>query len=163
MLEACRAPGVFVGNGGQKFLRLRRAEQFFFNRLRRAWARDFPGSEFRRGFFGSDKQSAERASSSSSSNGSGGGRTAAPASLSAAPVSCPPAARRPGAVWGGYGVRPRSILTDSFSAAASMASTAIKAAGGVKPLPCWCVCACCVCRPDLPAAAPSAPLGTQNV
>ena len=60
---------------------------------------------------------------------------------------------------------PRSILIDSFSAAASMASTAIKAAGGVKPLPCRavCVCACCVCRPDLPAAAPSVPLGTQNV
>ena len=42
---------------------------------------------------------------------------------------------------------PRSILIDSFSAAASMASTAIKAAGGVKPLPCrrLCVCVRVVC------------------
>jgi len=44
VLEAHRAPGLFAGNGGQKILRLRRAEQFFSNRLRRAWARDFPGS-----------------------------------------------------------------------------------------------------------------------
>ena len=38
VLEAHRAPGLFAGNGGQKILRLRRAEQFFSNRLRRAWA-----------------------------------------------------------------------------------------------------------------------------
>jgi hypothetical protein len=45
-------------------------------------------------------------SSSSSSRSDGPVCAAAPTSLSAAPVSCPPAARRPGAAWGGYGVRP---------------------------------------------------------
>ena len=33
------------GMVGKKFFALRRAEQFFSNRLRRAWARDFTGSD----------------------------------------------------------------------------------------------------------------------
>ena len=81
---------VFSQGWWQKFLRLRRAEQFFSNRLRRAWARDFPGSEDFQAPT-SSRRSERAGSSSSSSVGSGGGRTAAPASLSAA-VSRPLAA-----------------------------------------------------------------------